>query len=156
MIRVSIAYNGGTAVDTYSTYGFIYLSSDHRFGAPLKELESTSYPEEEGVHYYDKAVANKFDYKVTFLVEGSTTADINERIAAFNAALTTNGTLNEVTIFNTYKKLKISGYGMPVEMAEEFWRDSRGEMAEAAKVDFVIKVHKPSDCDFNYEESDEQ
>lgn len=153
MIRIKIAINDATAVDTYDTYGFIYLSSDHRFSAPLKDLESTAYPEEAGVHYHNRAIADKFDYKVTFLVEGSTLADINDRIAAFNSALITDGAFNVVTVLNTYKKAKVVGYGTPIATASEFWRDSRGEVAEAAKVDFIVKVYDPTLCDFNYEEA---
>lgn len=150
MIRIRIQFNNSLPVDTYDEYGFIYLSSDHRFSAPLKELESTAYPEESGVHYYDKAVFDKFDYKVTFLVEGSTPEDVNDRIENFNSALATNGTLNKVTIYNDYKKVKIVGYGMPIDMATDFWRDSKGNVAEAAKVEFTVKVGDPTQCDFNF------
>lgn len=160
MIKVRLQIGSGDAVDTYAAYNFIYLSADNRFGAPVKELESTSYPEEPGKHYYNKTVSDAFDYKVKFLVDsgGSLTA-VNSKIAAFNALLYSENatthvkTLNKVIFFNDFKNVKIVGYAEPIAEATEFWKDRNGVSSSFAEVEFTIHVENPLDCNFNYSQS---
>lgn len=162
MINVRIKIGSGNVVDTYSQYGFAYLSSDDRLAAPLKALESTSYPDEEGKNFHPVTVDDAFDYKVVFLVEGTTVTSgstvldyINAKIKAFNEALYTKETgsdlktLKQVEFYNDYKHIKIVGYAQPISEAKELWRDRNGNQANAAKVELKIQVAKPSLCDFN-------
>ena len=44
MIKVRIKIGEGSILDSERGYGLIYLSSDNVFEAPLKAIESTSYP----------------------------------------------------------------------------------------------------------------
>lgn len=152
MIRVKVQFGHGAAVDTYDTFRMIYLSSDNRFGAPLKAMESTAYPEENGVHYYDKVAFDAFDYKIKFLVEGTTLETVNDRIKAFNDRLISDHRLQQITIYNPYKNTKIVGLPQPLAQATAFWVDSHGNKAGAAQVELTVKVGQPDLCDFNYKE----
>lgn len=153
MISIKVQIGSGVAVDAYSQYGLIYLSSDNVTSAPSKELESTSYPEEEGEHVSDIVADDAFDYKTTFLVEGATLAEVNGKVAAFNNALRTTGSITRVsklTIYNDYKGVMIVGYPRPISAATEMWRDSVGSSYAAAQVELVLRVVKPSECNFSY------
>lgn len=156
MISIKFKVGSGSIVDAYDTYHLIYLSSDNVTSAPSKELESTSYPEEEGEHVSDITASAAFDYKTTFLVEGTTLADVNSKVAAFNNAIMTyNSTthlrrVSKLTLYNAYKGVMIVGYPKPLAEATEMWRDSTGQSYAAAKVELVMRVAKPSDCNFSY------
>ena len=71
MLRVRIKIGSGTVVYTDTVYGLVYLDSDKRMAAPVKALEKTSYPEEEGEHILPKTVDDAFDYKVKFFIDPS-------------------------------------------------------------------------------------
>lgn len=161
MIKVSIKIGNGNANDSYETYGFIYVSADHRYAAPYKDMEKTSYPEEEGEYIFNKVVDEAFDYKVKFLVDGSGESGasilrVNDRITAFNNAVSSlsNGvrTLTPITLYNPSRKVKIVGYAKPIDSASDFWITSKGIVTDAAMVELTIRVNKPSLCDFNYTE----
>lgn len=155
MITVRLKIGDGSAVDTQQ-YGLVYISSDHILGPTLKDLEVTTYPEEEGEHILNKAVLAPFDYKVKFYVraEGST-ENANQKISAFNALLYTQASgsdtmvLNRVSFYNDYKKVLIVGYPKLISEATDFWRDSTGKTHDIVLVEWTIRVDKPSECDFN-------
>lgn len=154
MIKVRLKIGSGNVVDT-TTYGLVYLSSDHRVAAPTKGFETTAYPEEGGEHILAKTVDDAFDYKVTFFIETTSLANANARIKAFNDLLYTQASgqdtkvFKEVTFYNDYKKVKIVGYPQPIDEAKEFWRDSKGNQQDVVVVEWTIRVIKPSLCDFN-------
>lgn len=159
MIRVKIKIGSGTAVDSFDTYKFIYLSSDNRLSAPLKEFEQTSYPEQEGVNIFPKTVDDTFDYKVEFLVEsGGSLNTANSRIKTFNNALFSQATgsdvkeFKRVTIYNPHKNVSITGIPEPIQEASDFWRDHTGAASSYARVEWTIHVDKPSECNFSYTE----
>lgn len=155
MIKVRLQIGDGGILDTEDTYGFIYLDSDKRVGAPSKGFEMTSYPEEEGEHILPKTVDAAFDYKVKFFVKASSLENANDRIAAFNAALHDTPTEKgekeyyQVTFYNDYKRHKIVGYPSEISEAEEFWRDRTNQVNDVVVVEWTIRVNKPSLCDFN-------
>lgn len=154
MIRVRLKIGNSAILDTIDVYGMVYVSSDHRFEAPLKEFEKTSYPEEEGEHILAKTVSDAFDYKVTWFVKADGSLDnANVVIARFNSLLYTQEgdikTFKQVTFYNDYKKVKIVGTPSLIQEATEFWRDSRGKQHDVVQVEWVIRVSKPSLCDFN-------
>lgn len=156
MIKVRLQIGDGGIVDTAEEYGLVYLSSDHIFSAPTKDFEKTSYPEEEGEHVFLKTVDNAFDYKVVWFVKADgSIGNANDVISRFNAQLydITNGVkeFKRVTFYNDYKKVKIVGIPTPITNASEFWRDSKGKLHDVVKVDWTIRVDKPSLCDFNLE-----
>jgi hypothetical protein len=155
MIKVRLQIGEGGIHDTMEKWGLVYISSDHRFAAPFKELEKTTYPEEEGEHISNKAVANAFDYKAEFLVKADGSLDnANKVIANFNSQLINQvgesiSQVNQVTFYNDYKKVKIVGTPSPIVEATDFWRDAKGIQHDVVKVELVIRVSKPSLCDFN-------
>ena len=154
MIRVRLQIGDGDIVDTADNYGLVYVSADSRFAAPIKEFEKTSYPEEEGEHILAKTVSDAFDYKVTWFVKADgSLVNANAIIARFNSLLyTQDGDLKEfkqVTFYNDYKKVKIVGTPTLIQEATEFWRDARGKQHDVVCVEWVIRVSKPSLCDFN-------
>lgn len=159
-VRLKIGDGAGDPVDT-QTYGFIYLDSDKRVGAPSKGFEATSYPEEEGEHIIPKTVDAAFDYKVKFFIDPSHTAgnpatlqNANDTINAFNDMIlpldmtTGQRTAQQVTFYNDYKRHKIVGYPQPIEEATDFWRDKRSQLNDIVVVEWTIRVTKPSLCDF--------
>lgn len=154
MIKVRLQIGEENIVDTADEYGLIYLSADHRFAAPLKEFEKSSYPEEEGEHINAKSVDDAFDYKTTWFVKADGSLDnANAVIARFNSLLYTQEgdvkTFKQVIFYNDYKKVKIVGTPSPISEAKEFWRDQRGRQHDVVQVEWVIRVSKPSLCDFN-------
>lgn len=161
MLPAKIKIGAANAVTTESL-GLIYLSSDDILGAPVKDFEATSYPEEEGEHIIPKTVDAPFDYKVTFCVTspvtiGQTTySDANAVIDYFNSQICpkTDGIRNvaKVEFTSKYKKVKIVGYPKPLSEVKTFWRDMRTGTSnkDVAVVELVIRVVKPSDCNFNF------
>lgn len=155
MLTVRIQIGEGEIQDS-TVYSLVYLSADHRFAADTKGFESTSYPEEEGEHILPKTVDAAFDYKVRFYVRAEGALEnANQKIAAFNELLYSQEqdsdvkTFNLVHFYNDYKKVLIVGYPQPISMATDFWRDGSGRAHDVVVVEWVIRVTKPSLCDFN-------
>lgn len=156
MIKVRLQIGNGNVVDTIDGYGLVYVSSDHRFEAPIKEFEKSSYPEQEGENIIAKTVSDAFDYKVTWFIEANgSLGNANMVIANFNGKLYSKAegqdvlTFNTVTFYNDYKKVKIVGIPSPIQEATEFWRDANGKQHDVVKVKWTIRVTGPSLCDFN-------
>ena len=153
MLNVRLKIGDGAIVDTQD-FGFIYLDSDKRTGAPSKGFESTAYPEEEGEHILPKTVDDAFDYKVKFFIQADSLEDANAMIDAFNRSLyeqdETGGvkTYKQVTFFNDYKRHKIVGYPSEIAEATDFWRDLRNQLNDIVIVEWTIRVNKPSLCIF--------
>ena len=157
MIRVRLQIADGDILDTADTYGFVYISADSRFDAPIKEFEKTSYPEQEGENIHPVTVSDAFDYKVTWFVKADgSLGNANAVIVRFNSLLYTQEgdvkTFKQVTFYNDYKKVKIVGLPSPISEATEFWRDAQGKQHDVVCVEWVIRVSKPSLCDFNLTE----
>lgn len=157
MIRVRLKIGSGELLDTIDGYGLVYVSADNRFTPPIKEFEKTSYPEEEGEHILNKTVSDAFDYKVTWFIKADgSLGNANAVIARFNSLLyAQNGDIKifkQVMFYNDYKKVKIIGTPTPIQEATEFWRDSQGKQHDVVCVEWVIRVSKPSWCDFNLTE----
>jgi hypothetical protein len=55
----------------------------------------------------------------------------------------------QVTFYNDYKKVKIVGIPSLIQQATEFWRDANGKQHDVVCVEWVIRVSKPSLCNFN-------
>lgn len=154
MITVRLQIADGNIVDTADTYGLVYISADSRFAAPIKEFEKTSYPEQEGENILAKTVSDAFDYKVTWFVKADgSLGNANAVIVRFNSLLYTQEgdvkTFKQVTFYNDYKKVKIVGTPSLIQEATEFWRDANGKQHDVVCVEWVIRVSKPSLCDFN-------
>ena len=154
MIRVRLKIGSGELLDTIDGYGLIYISADSRFAAPVKEFEKTSYPEQEGENIHPVTVSDAFDYKVTWFVKADgSLGNANGVIARFNLLLYTQEgdvkTFKQVTFYNDYKKVKIVGTPSLIQEATAFWRDARGKQHDVVCVEWVIRVSKPSLCDFN-------
>ena len=153
MIRVRLQINDRAIRDTIDGYGLIYVSSDHRFEAPIKEFDKTSYPEQEGENIITKSVSDAFDYKVTWFVKADgNLGNANMVIKRFNSLLYTTGgdikTFKQVTFFNSYKKVVIVGTPSLIQEATEFWRDANGIQHDVVCVEWTIRVSKPSLCTF--------
>lgn len=158
MIKVRLKIDNGDILDTIDGYGLVYVSSDHRFEAPIKEFDKTSYPEQEGENIIVKTVSDAFDYKVKWFVKANgSLGNANKVIADFNGKLYSKAegqdvlTFNTVTFYNDYKKVKIVGTPSLIQEATEFWRDANGKQHDVVCVEWVIRVSKPSLCNFNLE-----
>lgn len=157
MIRVRLQIGDNPILDSIDSFRLIYISSDDRFEAPLKAFEKTSYPEQEGENISPKTVSDAFDYKVTWFIKaGGDLGNANRIISRFNSALYTQEgdvkTFKQVTFYNDYKKVKIVGTPTLIQEATEFWRDAQGKQHDVVCVEWVIRVSKPSLCDFNLTE----
>ena len=155
MITVRLKIGEGNPVDT-TTYGLVYISSDHILGPMTKDMDVTSYPEEEGEHILNKTVMAPFDYKVKFYVRAEGALEnANQKISAFNALLfsqvqdSDTMVFNRVSFYNDYKKVLIVGYPKLISEATDFWRDSTGKTHDIVVVEWTIRVDKPSECNFN-------
>lgn len=154
MLTARLKIGDGATTDT-RTYGLVYLSSDNVVGAPIKDIEETSYPEQEGVNISPKVVDASFDYKVTFFIQADSLESANAKITAFNNLLFTRPvgsdvkTLKKVEFYNDYKRHKIVGYPIPISEAKDFWRDRRDQVNDVVVIEWTIKVTKPSECVFN-------
>lgn len=154
MLTARIKIGNREVVDTRD-YGLVYLSSDNIVGPPIKPMEETSYPEQEGVNICPKTVDDAFDYKVTFFVQAGNLDTVNEKIRLFNSYLYSQPlnsdvkTFNKVIFYNDYKRQKIVGYPKPLSEAKEFWVDKRNILNDIVIVEFTIRVVKPSECVFN-------
>jgi hypothetical protein len=156
MIKVRLQIGDGDIVDTAEEYGLVYISSDSRFNAPIKAFEKTTYPEQEGENILAKTVDDAFDYKVTWFIKADgSLGNANTAIGRFNSLLRTKEgdikTFKQVTFYNDYKKVKIVGTPSPIQETTEFWRDANGKQHDVVCVEWVIRVSKPSLCDFNIE-----
>lgn len=157
MIKVRLQIANGDILDTADNYGLVYISADSRFHAPIKQREVTTYAEQEGENISSKTVDDAFDYKVTWFVKANGSLNnANATIARFNSLLYTQvddiKTFKEVSFYNDYKKVKIVGIPSPIQEATEFWRDAQGKQHDVVCVEWVIRVSKPSLCDFNLTE----
>lgn len=153
MIRVRLQIDDGPILDTMDEYGLVYISSDHRFEAPIKEFDKTSYPEQEGENIVAKSVSDAFDYKITWFVKADgKLGNANRIIGRFNSRLYTRindiKSFHQVTFYNDYKKVKIVGTPSPIQEATDFWRDANGKQHDVVCVEWTIRVTKPSLCDF--------
>jgi hypothetical protein len=159
MIKVRLQIGDGVdavALDTIDGYGLVYVSSDNRFEAPIKEFDKTSYPEQEGENIIAKTVSDAFDYKTTWFVKADGSLDnANKVIYNFNKLLyTPDGnikTFKQVAFYNDYKKVKIVGTPSLIQEATEFWRDAQGKQHDVVCVEWTIRVSKPKLCNFNLE-----
>jgi len=153
MLTARIKIADGTIYDTATQYGLVYLDSDKILGAPIKDFEETSYPEQEGVNICPKTVDAPFDYKVKFFIRATTLSNANAKIKAFNDALYTLAsgvkTFKQVTFYNDHKRCMIVGYPKPISEAQTFWRDPNNEITDVVTVEWTIRVNKPSLCNFN-------
>lgn len=155
MIKVRMQIDGGDIKDTASEYGLIYLESDNRLNAPIKGFEKTSYAEQPGFNIDPRTVDDGFEYKVRFFIKADgELGNANAVLSSFNSLLYSQDedsvkTFKQVAFYNDYKKVKIVGYPTPIAEATDFWRDSRGNVADVVCVEFIINVNDPTLCDFN-------
>lgn len=156
MIRTKIKIGDGEILDTFESFGLCYLTSDKIMSAPSKTMESTTYPEREGENILPLAVDDAFDYKITFLVQSKNgLSRANALIEAFNNSLYSRAEgedvkeYRQVTFYNPARNNTIVGYPKPISAATDYWFDMDGNESDAAKVEFVIRVNKPSLCDFS-------
>lgn len=154
MIRVRLQIGNDDVLDTIDGYELVYVSADKRFEAPLKEIEKSSYPEQEGENSLDKTVRDAFDYKVVWFIKtDGTIVNANRVIAAFNSRLYTQDgdimTFKQVKLYDDYKKVLIVGRPSLISEATEFWRDANGKQHDVVCVEWTIRVTNPSLCDFN-------
>lgn len=157
MIKVRLQIAEGDILETSKNYGLVYISADSRFHAPIKQREVTTYAEQEGENISTKTVDDAFDYKIAWFIKADGSLNnANDTIARFNSLLYTQvgdiKTFKEVSFYNDYKKVKIVGIPSPIQEATEFWRDAQGKQHDVVQVEWVIRVSKPSLCDFNLTE----
>jgi hypothetical protein len=160
MIHVGLQIGEGDRVDTFDAYGLVYIKSDTRYSAPIKAHETTVYAEQEGENIDPRTVDDAFDYTVEFVVEAKNgnVDNANAKIKAFNDLLYTRSgdvkTFKQVVFYNYHKKHKIVGYPEPIQEAtnDDFFIHDKVKY-DWCKVEWKIRVAKPSECDFSLDTS---
>lgn len=159
MINSRIQIENGTIDDFYKEWGFVYMSGDHRFAAPEKKRDTTSYAEQAGENTDPRTVADVFDYSVKFLIEApnKNLINANSKIKAWNDAVRekTAGSdmkrCKTVTFYDDYKRCKI--VGIPEVIAEvdekDYYRRLTGDVMDCVVVELKIHVSNPKLCDFD-------
>ena len=159
MINSRIQIEDGAIEDFYTKWGFIYMSGDHRFAAPEKKRDTTSYIEEAGEHTDPRTVDDAFDYTAKFLIEApnKNLVNANSKIKAWNDAIRerTAGSdikrCKTVTFYDDYKRCKI--VGIPEIIAEvdesDYYRRQNGDVMDCVVVELKIHVSNPNLCDFD-------
>lgn len=157
MIRTRIQIDGGEILDTYDAFGFIYKSSDNRFSPPEKELDTSSYAEEDGEHVDLRTVYDAFDYNVEFVIEAYNRnfENANSKIKAFNDAIRDYTdkikTCKYITFYNDFKRCKITGIPKTIQTVgeDDFFRRADGSIMDCVVVQLTIRVTDPTKCDFD-------
>lgn len=156
MIHSRIQIENGAIEDFYTKWGFIYMEGDHRFAAPEKPRDTTSYAEEAGEHTDPRTVDDAFDYSAKFLIDTPNSNDINanSKIRAWNEAVRerTAGSdikrCKTVTFYDDYKRVKV--VGIP-EIAAEVEATDYYRRKGMDCIVFTLKIHvsEPGKCDFD-------
>lgn len=159
MIRARIQIEDGPVRDTYMGWGFIVMGQSHRFAAPEKPRDTSSYVWEPGENQDPRTVAAPFDYTIKFLVEAPNRRlqNANARIAAWNAAVrqTTAGSAvrrcRTVTLYDDRMRCRIVGTPEIIESADDddFYRMQDGSVLDCVVVELKIHVSHPELCDFD-------
>lgn len=157
MITARIQIDSGTIEDTYKKWGFIYMEGDKRFAPPEKKRDTTSYAEEAGEHTDPRTVDDVFDYKVKFLIDApnKNLVNANSKIKAWNDAVRENTTDSDVkrcktvTLYDDYKRCKITGIPEIIEEATDYYRRQDGSAMDCVQFELTIHVSDPTKCDFN-------
>lgn len=159
MINTRIQIENGAIEDFYTKWGFIYMRGDHRFAAPEKKRDATSYAEEAGEHTDPRTVDDAFDYSAKFLIEtpNKNLVNANSKIKAWNDAVRTTEaesdikTCKTVTFYDDYKRCKV--VGIPEIIAEvdesDYYRRQNGDVMDCVVMELKIHVSNPGLCDFD-------
>ena len=159
MINSRIQIENGAIEDFYTKWGFIYLSGDHRFAAPEKKRDESSYIEQAGANVDPRTVDDAFDYSAKFLIEApnKNLLNANSQIKECNDAVrerTAGSDLKRcktVTFYDDYKRCKI--VGIPEIIAEvdekDYYRRQNGDVMDCVVVPLTIHVSNPNLCDFD-------
>lgn len=135
------------------------MSGDHRFAAPEKKRDESSYIEQAGVNADSRTVDDAFDYTAEFLIEApnKNLVNANSKIKAWNDAVRerTAGSdikhCKTVTFYDDYKRCKI--VGIPEIIAEvdedDYYRRQNGDVMDCVVVPLTIHVSNPNLCDFD-------
>lgn len=157
MIDSRIKIGDGAVKSAFAEFGFIYISSDHRVGAPEKQRDTTTYAGDPVEHTDTRAVLAPFDYTVKFAVncENNGIENANKKIAAFNNAIRENTAqvgvkrCREVVFYDDFHKTVICGIPEPIAEASEFYRMRDGSIRDCVVFDLKIRVNDPTKCVFS-------
>lgn len=159
MIKSRIQIENGAIEDFYSKWGFIYMSGDHRFAAPEKKRDESSYIEQAGNNTDPRTVDDAFDYKAKFLIEtpNKNLENANSRIKAWNDAVRERKSGSDikrcktVTFYDDYKRCKIVGIPEIIADVDEknYYRRQNGNALDCVVVELKINVSNPKLCDFD-------
>lgn len=159
MITSRIQIENGAIEDFYKKFGFIYMSGDHRFAAPEKKRDKSSYAEEAGEHEDPRTVDDVFDYTAELLIEApnENLVNANSKIKAWNDAVRERKSGSDVkrcrtiTFYDDYKRCKIVGIPEIIEEVnkDDYYRCQTGDVLDCVVVKLKIHVCNPGLCDFN-------
>jgi hypothetical protein len=156
MIRARLQIADGEIKDTFDEYGLIYLDADKRTGAEIKDLEETTYAEQDGSNTDPHTTFGTFDFKVTFLIStpNRKMENANAKIAAFNKLLYDTEAdsdlkvMKQVAFYDDLQGIKIVGYPKTISEPKTFYRDQRGRIRDCVSVEWTIQVKNPDLCEF--------
>ncbi len=156
MITARIQIEDGKILDTYRSWGFIVMEQTHRFAAPEKARDTSTYAWEPGEHQDLRTTDAPFDYKIGFLIEtpNSRLESANAKISAWNNAvreILPDGTkrCRVVTLYDDRMRCKIVGIPEIMEEPKDFYRMQDGSATDCVQVELTIHVNNPALCDFD-------
>lgn len=155
MIRSSIEIDK-VEYDFYDAFGFIYLGADRRTAPDEKEDAVTNYAGEHGEHRDGRTCYAPFDYKAEFLIEAKcqNLDNVNTKIREFNSAIREQipGSAvmrkKKIIFYNHDDRVRIVGVPQLISEPTELYHSPRLGAMECAKVELVIRVTDPDECDF--------
>lgn len=145
--ELKIKINGGTEVNLLTTYDLYLIDAPFiMWGSLLKDYDTISFIEEDGIEIYNKTTLKEFDYEVRLCYFGPQ-AEANPKINAFMKSLfqiTSNQlTANRITIINDFHNQVMIGYPKTTSV-DSFEITEDGNVVTI--FDFTIIVDKPLDC----------
>lgn len=146
--KIRIKIGNGSIQEAVTAWGLYLMKSDDTIVAPIKDYEIQEFPESAKPEVYPYTTLKPFDYTCTLLCLGELT-QVNATVKAFFDSLftITSGVdlrqALEVTLYNDYKGVRVSGYVKPIE--GKGYYPHLVEYEKGAYVfDFVLYVADPN------------
>jgi hypothetical protein len=143
--KLTYSISGADPIDI-STHGFYLVKSDDRVIPPIKKYEEQSYPEHAASEIYPYTSYEGFDYSCTLLAVGEYN-EVVPKVKAFWDSLFDKTEepyhAHQITLFNYWKGVKVSGYAMSAEAESSHPRLVEYEKS-AFLFNFVIRVSDPT------------
>lgn len=144
--ELKIKINDGEEINLLSQYNFYLIDAPFVMWGAVKDYETISFAEENGIIVWPHTALEEFDYKVRLCYVGNEQS-ANSKISAFMQSLfDTSGAsvvAHKISLINDFHKQTMVGY--PKSPSVDSFKITRsGEVITL--FDLTILVDSPSDC----------